>query len=126
MSKKILTVDDSLMMLRIVAGTIEMLNYEPLKARNGKEALTVLGQQGRDVVLVLLDWNMPEMNGLETLEAIKRDERFAHIPVMMVTTESEKARIVQAIKAGANHYVTKPFSPQDLATRIMECLGQGL
>jgi two-component system chemotaxis response regulator CheY len=126
MKKKILTVDDSLMMLRIVSGTIEMLNFEPVKARNGKEALTALEQSGGDVALVLLDWNMPEMNGLETLQAIKADARFTGIPVMMVTTESEKARIVQAIKAGASHYVTKPFSPQDLATRIMECLGQGL
>jgi two-component system chemotaxis response regulator CheY len=126
MKKKILTVDDSLMMLRIVSGTIEMLNFEPVKARNGKEALSALEQNGKDVALVLLDWNMPEMNGLETLQAIKADARFTGIPVMMVTTESEKARIVQAIKAGASHYVTKPFSPQDLATRIMECLGQGL
>jgi two-component system chemotaxis response regulator CheY len=124
--RKILAVDDSMMMLRIVSGAIEMLDYEPVKARNGKEAVARLDEHADDVALVLLDWNMPEMNGLETLQYIKQDPRYRDIPVMMVTTESEKQRVVQAIKAGAAHYLTKPFTPQDLATRIMECLGRGL
>lgn len=126
MKRKILAVDDSMMMLRIVSGAIEMLDYEPLRARNGKEAVATLGEHGNDVALVLLDWNMPEMNGFETLQFIKNDPRYKDIPVMMVTTESEKQRVVEAIKAGASHYLTKPFTPQDLATRIMECLGLGL
>jgi two-component system, chemotaxis family, chemotaxis protein CheY len=123
--KKILAVDDSKIMLKIIAGSIEMLNYEPLKATHGKEALEVLSKNADEVALILLDWNMPEMNGLETLKAIKADPRYQEIPVMMVTTESEQKNIIQAIKAGAKHYLTKPFNQQDLAVRIMESLGLG-
>ena len=126
MAKKILAVDDSKMMLRIISSTIEMLAFEPLKASHGKEAMELLEKESANVVLVLLDWNMPIMNGMETLEAIKADPRFSHIPVMMVTTEGEKKNVVRAIQAGAKHYLTKPFNQQDLATRIMECLGNGL
>ena len=126
MGKKILAVDDSKMMLRIIGSTIEMLSFEPLKAGNGKEAMSLLEKEGDNVALVLLDWNMPEMNGMETLEAIKGDPKYASIPVMMVTTEGEKKNVVRAIQAGAKHYLTKPFNQQDLAVRIMECLGNGL
>jgi len=69
---------------------------------------------------------MPVMDGLSTLRAIKSDERHSEIPIMMVTTECEKQRVVEAIKAGAQHYLTKPFTVQDLSVRIMECLGEGL
>ncbi len=126
MKNKILAVDDSKMMLRIITNSIEMLDYEALMAGNGKEAMGVLEKQGDQIALVLLDWNMPEMDGFQTLQAIKAHERFSSIPVMMVTTEGEKSNVVKAIRAGAKHYLTKPFSQQDLATRIMECLGIGL
>lgn len=126
MKKKILTVDDSRVMQRIISGSIEMLDYEPLKANNGQQALEVLKEHSEDVALILLDWNMPIMNGYETLVAIKASSKFRGIPVMMVTTEREQANVVKAIQAGAKHYLTKPFSQQDLATRIMECLGLGI
>ncbi len=125
MAKKILAVDDSKMMLRIISGAIEMLSFEPLRASNGQEAMALLEKEGTNIALVLLDWNMPVMNGMDTLKAIKADPRFASIPVMMVTTESEKKNVVQAIQAGAKHYLTKPFNHQDLTVRIMECLGAG-
>ncbi len=125
MTTKILAVDDSKMMLRILSGAIEMLGYEPLKATNGKEALEVLKEHSGEIVLILLDWNMPEMNGFETLKALKEEDAYQTIPVMMVTTESEQKNVIQAIQFGAKHYLTKPFSQQDLVTRIMECLGLG-
>lgn len=125
-SRKIIAADDSRMMLRIITNVIRMLDYEPLDAGDGEAALTLLEEHGGDVVAVLLDWNMPKKNGYETLCAIKGDERFQHIPVMMVTTESEQGNVVRAIQAGAKHYVMKPFSQQDLATRLMECLGMGV
>jgi two-component system chemotaxis response regulator CheY len=123
---KILAVDDSAMMLRIIGGAIETLGYVPVSAGNGKEALNALARHRDEIALVMLDWNMPVMDGLSTLEAIKSDARNADIPVMMVTTECERQRVVEAIKAGARHYVTKPFAQQDLTVRILECLGQGL
>jgi two-component system chemotaxis response regulator CheY len=122
----VLAVDDSRMMLRLIRGAIEALGYKPLEAANGREALQVLAQHPGRVALILLDWNMPEMNGIETLRALKADTNLAHIPVMMVTTESEQTSVVEAIRTGANHYLTKPFAQQDLVLRMMECLGRGL
>jgi len=72
-----------------------------------------------------LDWNMPGMNGYECLVALKKHPEFQTIPVMMVTTESEKDNIVKAIQAGAAHYMTKPFTIEELIKKIMECLGIG-
>lgn len=125
MGKKILTVDDSRVMLRVIGSSIERIGYEPLFAKNGVEALEILKEQGDHVVLVLLDWNMPVMNGIDTLRAIRGQERFKDLPVMMVTTESERSNVIEAIRGGARHYLTKPFSPEDLAVRMMECLGMG-
>lgn len=122
---KLLTIDDSRTIRRVISGVGAMLDYEVLEAENGAEGLRVLAQQGHEVALILLDWNMPGMNGLETLKAIKADPRWHHIPVMMVTTEGERSYIVKAIQAGAVHYLTKPFSQEDMAARIMECLGMG-
>lgn len=123
---KILAVDDSRMMLRLVRGAIEVMGYEPLEAPNGRAALELLEHHIGQVALILLDWNMPELNGFETLQALKSDPRLQGIPVMMVTTESEKQKVIEAIRAGAQHYLTKPFAQQDLVTRMMECLGRGL
>ncbi len=122
---KILTVDDSKLIRKVVTGTVEALGYEVLAAGHGREALELLEKHFDEVGLVLLDWNMPVMDGLECLKAIRADDRFRSIPVMMLTTESEGARIATAIRAGASHYLTKPFSPEALATHILECLGQG-
>ena len=101
---KILAVDDSLVMQRIVSQTIETLGYEPVSASNGQEALSSLEQHGNNVALVLLDWNMTVMDGLETLRAIQADARFAAIPVMMVTTECEKQRVVEAAQLAPGRF----------------------
>lgn len=122
---KLLTIDDSRTIRRVISGVGAMLGYEVLEAENGNAALKVLEEHGNEVALILLDWNMPGMNGLEVLEAVKADERWQSIPVMMVTTEGERNYIVKAIQAGAVHYLTKPFSQEDMAARIMEALGMG-
>lgn len=124
--QKILSVDDSTVIRRIIAGTVEVLGYATLEASDGEEALGILKENHKEIILVLLDWNMPGMNGFELLKKIKADERYSGIPVMMVTTESERENIIRAIQAGAKHYLTKPFTQQDLAARIMECLGMGI
>lgn len=123
MEMKILTVDDSKVMRRIISGTIEALGYAVLTAQHGKDALQVLDAHPNQVSLILLDWNMPVMDGFATLKALKADERYRDIPVMMVTTESEPENVVAALQAGAKHYLSKPFSQQDLAVRIMEAMG---
>ncbi len=124
MKQKILAVDDSSMMLKILSSAIKTLDFEPVKARNGIEAISALKRIGEKTALVLLDWNMPEMNGFDTLVKMKSDSRFSHIPVMMVTTESNPENVIKAVRAGASHYLTKPFSQQDLTVRILECLGR--
>ncbi|MFH1147048.1 MAG: response regulator [Pseudomonadota bacterium] len=123
--QKILSVDDSSVIRRIIAGTVEVLGYDTIEASNGEEALGILKEKHEEIVLVLLDWNMPGMNGLELLQQMKANTRYAQIPVMMVTTESERENIIRALQAGAKHYLTKPFTQQVLAARIMECLGMG-
>ncbi len=122
---KILTVDDSAIVRKIVSGVIEMTGYEAVGAENGQEALDVLHAQGNEVCLVVLDWNMPVMDGLSCLKAIRADDRLKDMPVMMLTTESERERMAEALQEGANHYCSKPFTPETLATKIMECLGLG-
>jgi two-component system chemotaxis response regulator CheY len=122
---KLLTIDDSKTIRRVISGVGAMLGYEVLEAENGAIGLDVLEERSDEVGLVLLDWNMPGMNGLEVLKKIKAEPRWRHIPVMMVTTEGERDYIIQAIQAGAVHYQTKPFTQEDIAARIMEALGQG-
>ena len=120
--KKILSVDDSGTMRRIIGRAIQVLGYELLEAGNGLEALTTLASHVGDVALVILDVNMPEMDGMETLARIKADPRFQAIPVMMLTTDSDRGRIIQAVQAGAANYLTKPFSQDDLLAKIAACL----
>ncbi len=121
---KILSVDDSMVMRKIIRGAAETLSYECVEACNGQQGLDVVSEQYQDLSLILLDVNMPVMNGFELLKILKSDERYKHIPVIMVTTESERVHMIQAIKTGASNYVTKPFSPEELAMRIVESLGQ--
>jgi two-component system, chemotaxis family, chemotaxis protein CheY len=116
---KILSVDDSAIIRRIIRGAVDVLGYDFLEAANGEEALAVLDAE--EVNLVVLDWNMPVLDGYQTLVAMRQNPKFSHIPVIMVTTESEKSNVIRAIQAGAQHYFTKPFSQEDLMTRILEC-----
>ncbi|RQD70313.1 MAG: response regulator [Tindallia sp. MSAO_Bac2] len=122
---KILSVDDSAIVRKIIRGAVEVLNYDLLEASDGLEGKEVLQNHYEDIGLILLDWNMPGMNGMELLMEIKKEPKYSSIPVMMVTTESEKENIVRAIKAGAVHYVVKPFTMEELIKKILECLGQG-
>ncbi|MFZ5985945.1 MAG: response regulator [Bacillota bacterium] len=122
---KILSVDDSAMIRKIIKGAAQVLEFELLEASDGYEALKVLEEEYQNIELILLDWNMPGMNGYELLQKIKDHNMFRNIPVMMVTTESEKKNVVKAIQAGASHYMTKPFTFEELIKKILECLGRG-
>ncbi|MBF0369306.1 MAG: response regulator [Magnetococcales bacterium] len=122
---KLLSIDDSRIIRRIISGVGAMLGYETLEAEHGEAAFILLRERADEVGLILLDWNMPGLNGLEVLIELKKSPAWQHIPVMMVTTEGEKEYIVKAIQAGAAHYMTKPFSQEEMAAKIMEVLGKG-
>jgi two-component system, chemotaxis family, chemotaxis protein CheY len=109
--RKILVVDDSKLLHRM----FEMMlrQYPLVHAYDGKEALERLSES-KDVDLVLLDMNMPRMNGLELLEAMKADERMKRIPVVLVTTEGSDEQTQRGLEAGAAAYVKKPFRNEEL------------
>lgn len=123
---KILSVDDSTMIRKVIRGVVEVIGYDLLEARDGVEGLEVLEKNYEDISMVLLDWNMPRMDGYVCLQEIMKDERYKDIPVVMVTTEVERGKIAKAIEAGAKNYVMKPFSQEDLIAKIMESLGMGI
>ncbi|PCJ57781.1 MAG: two-component system response regulator [Planctomycetota bacterium] len=115
---KILVVDDSTTMRRILINCLKKIGFEDIvQAGDGLEAQNVL-KEHPDVGLALVDWNMPNMNGFEFLEATKADDEFKHIPMIMVTTEAEKKNVVLAIKAGAANYVIKPFTEDVIRDKI--------
>lgn len=120
---KILTVDDMALIRKVIGRVVRSLGGELLEASSGREALALLGQDAGLVDVILLDWNMPGMDGLELLQRLKSDARFKQIPVIMVTSTNDKAKIISAIQAGASNYLTKPFTEHELAQKIMNCLG---
>ena len=120
---KILSVDDSATMRKIIGRAVSMLGYGFLEAANGLDALRILKEHRAEVCLVIMDINMPEMDGIQALAAIKADPELRDLPVMMVTTDSDRGRMIQAVQAGAANYVTKPFSHDDLVSKIAATLG---
>lgn len=106
---KALVVDDSRAIRVILAKMLKELGYEVAEARHGREALLHL-QMHTDTAVALVDWNMPEMNGLELVQAVRRDPVLSDVKLMMVTTEIEMAQMVRALEAGAHEYVMKPFT----------------
>ncbi|PAF53401.1 two-component system response regulator [Helicobacter sp. 13S00482-2] len=120
---KLLVVDDSSTMRRIIKNTLQRLGYEDiLEGENGLEAWQVLDTT-EDVKVLITDWNMPEMNGLELVKKVRADPRYGEIPIIMVTTEGGKAEVITALKAGVNNYIVKPFTPQVLKEKLEVVLG---
>jgi len=120
---KLLVVDDSSAIRKIIKASADVLQMETEEAQDGVEALEKLSAVYKEIDLILLDWNMPEMNGYDVLVEIKSNDKYKHIPVMMVTTEGQKSSIIAAVRAGAANYLTKPFTMDALESKIMECLG---
>lgn len=104
-----LVIDDSGTTRRIIAGILRDLGFRVSEASNGCEALKHLRQADKPRLMVV-DWNMPVLDGLGVIKAVREDRQFDDVSVLMVTTEIAKARIVEALDAGANEYVMKPFT----------------
>jgi len=122
---KLLVVDDSSVMRKVIKVAADMLEMEMEEAEDGAEALEKLSQSYGEIDLVLLDWNMPGMNGYDALIEIKNSDKYKDIPVMMVTTEGQQSNIIAAVRAGADNYLVKPFTVEELEAKITECLGKG-
>ncbi|MEN3038898.1 MAG: response regulator [Candidatus Kryptonium sp.] len=115
--KRALIVDDSKAIRQIERKYLEELGFYVLEAENGEEALQILNENS-DIDLILLDWHMPIMNGYEFLKKMRENPAYSHIKVMMVTTENQQKSVIDAIMAGANEYLMKPFDKEMLETKI--------
>ncbi len=115
---KTLVVDDSKAVRMILAKTLRELGHEVIEAANGREALEVVAHEENSITLVLADWNMPEVNGLELLKRLRAQPELAALSVVMVTTETEVDQMAAALEAGANEYVMKPFTREILVEKL--------
>ena len=117
-----MVVDDSRTIRIIIRRILIELGYEVCEASNGIEALKVLETEKTAVKLVLADWNMPEMNGLELVKRLRQNPEYSSLKVLMVTTETEMDQMASALEAGANEYVMKPFT-KDILIEKLELVG---
>ena len=115
---KILVVDDFPTMRRIVKTLLRQNGYSDfIEAEDGEKAYALL-ESTPGIEFIVSDWNMPNMTGIEFLKTVRADDRFKHLPFLMVTAEAEKENIMEAVKSGVSNYVVKPFTGQTLAAKL--------
>jgi len=112
-----LVIDDSRTMRRIVADILGDLGFDTSQAGNGREALDML-EAGETFDVACIDWNMPVMDGLEFIVAVRARHAWSDMTLIMVTTEGERDQVVRALAAGAHEYIMKPFTPDALASKL--------
>ncbi len=125
MGVNILVVDDSLPMRSVIIKTIKASGYGAAsfyQAGDGTEALKVLKDEWMDIVIT--DFNMPEMNGLEMISAMKKDDELSTIPAIVVTTEGSQKKVQEFMDKGAAGYVKKPFTPEIIREKLTQILGE--
>jgi len=113
-----LVIDDSGTTRRIIAGILRQIGFDVVEAANGREGLDCLHDMHKPE-LVVVDWNMPELDGLGFIKAVRADHAFDDVRLMMVTTEAEKRQVVRALAAGADEYVMKPFTREMLVEKLV-------
>ena len=119
---KVLVVDDFATMRRIVKNILKQIGFTNiLEAEDGKSALKMLQNDKFD--LIMCDWNMPEMPGIELLGKVRADEQLKGIPFVMVTAEAQKENIIEAVKAGVNSYIVKPFTAEIVEQKLKKLFG---
>ena len=117
---KALIVDDSAVMRKVLIGALARADITDVdQAADGREAVTAA--EGQDYDIVLMDWNMPNLLGIDAVREIRALGKT--MPIIMVTTEAEKNRVVEALKAGANNYIIKPFEPDAIVGKIKQVIG---
>jgi len=119
---RILVVDDFSTMRRIVKNILKQLGYENVdEAENGAEAYDKI--KTGEFAFVITDWNMPVMDGLGLLKKVRSDAQIKDTPILMVTAEAEKEKVVAAIQAGVNNYIVKPFTADTLKEKMARIFG---
>ena len=118
-SMKVLVVDDFATMRRIIKGVLKQLGFNNIvEAEDGFLALEHLKKE--QIGLIVSDWNMPNMSGLDLLKAVRGDANFKEIPFIMVTAEGQKENVVEAVKAGVSNYIIKPFTPDTFNEKLQK------
>ncbi len=121
---KTLVVDDFATMRKIVRNVLKQIDITNVtEAENGKQALETLRKDG-GFELIVSDWIMPEMTGIEFLKACKEDDSIKNIPFVMVTAEAQKDSVIEAIKGGVDNYIVKPFTPDKLQDAIQKAVAR--
>jgi two-component system chemotaxis response regulator CheY len=116
-----LVVDDFSTMRKIVKNVLRQIDITDVtEAENGKKALDILKEDPADFDLIVSDWIMPEMTGIDFLKACKENDAIRKIPFVMVTAEAQKDSVLEAIKAGVDNYIAKPFTPDKLQEAIQK------
>ena len=116
---KVLLVDDSATIRRILKGLLGPMGItDILEASNGIMALKVLSENP-GVDYMLLDWNMPELDGLGVLKQVRANDAYRDLKIIMCTSEADKTKVIEAIKAGANNYIVKPFTPDIVKEKLV-------
>lgn len=119
----VMVVDDFATMRRIVKNILRDLEFKEIfEAENGAEALGLL--KANKVDLIVSDWNMPVMTGIELLKQVRADDKYKALPFLLVTAEAQKENIMEAIKAKVSNYIVKPFTPATLAEKIAKIIPQ--
>lgn len=120
---RFLIVDDSSTMRRIIINTLNKLGHQDfVEASNGREGIERLSSGGVDMIIT--DWNMPEMSGIDFIRNVRGAAATKDVPVLMVTTNAAKDDIVEALKVGVNSYVVKPFTPETMKEKIEAVLAK--
>ena len=121
---RILIVDDSRIMRNIVKNTLTALRYPGtfLEAADGDEAWSVL--EAEEVSLLLLDWNIPGLNGLELVKKLRATAKFQGLPIIMITSQAAKYNVIEAVKAGVNDYLVKPVKEEALEEKLRRVIGR--
>jgi two-component system chemotaxis response regulator CheY len=117
---QVLLAEDSGTMRRVIVKVVISLGFQAIESENGAESLIKLRKHAGNIALIILDWNMPIMDGYEVLQKIRSQEEYNHIPVLMATADGVEGNVVKALKAGANAYLVKPYTEDDLSQRISE------
>jgi two-component system chemotaxis response regulator CheY len=118
-SLKVLVVDDMSTMRRILKNILKQIGFtDMVEAENGQDALNKLKAGDNGIGFIVSDWNMPVMQGIELLRAIRADPDLKHLPFLMVTSEAQKENIIEAVQAGVSNYVVKPFTAEALKVKL--------